>query len=190
MPNLLQNSPSAYLQQHAHNPVDWWPWGNEAWETAAAKGQWVVLSIGYSTCHWCHAMERDVFEQPAAAEAMSDFVCIKVDREERPDVDQVYMQAALAMNGNGGWPLNLSVLPDGRPIWAGTYLTLDRWMDLLQRIRTVRTTQPAAADDYGGFEGEDGAAEAAAAAEAAVLAEEEAGREKWVGNAVMMKGTK
>lgn len=148
MPNRLQNSPSAYLQQHAHNPVDWWPWGNEAWETAAAKGQWVVLSIGYSTCHWCHAMERDVFEQPAAAEAMSDFVCIKVDREERPDVDQVYMQAALAMNGNGGWPLNLIVLPDGRPIWAGTYLTLDRWMDLLQRIRTVRTTQPAAADDY------------------------------------------
>ena len=148
MPNRLQNSPSAYLQQHAHNPVDWWPWCNEAWETAAAKGQWVVLSIGYSTCHWCHAMERDVFEQPAAAEAMSDFVCIKVDREERPDVDQVYMQAALAMNGNGGWPLNLIVLPDGRPIWAGTYLTLDRWMDLLQRIRTVRTTQPAAADDY------------------------------------------
>ncbi|MDP4728977.1 MAG: DUF255 domain-containing protein [Schleiferiaceae bacterium] len=148
MPNRLHNSPSAYLQQHANNPVDWWPWGNEAWETAAAKGQWVVLSIGYSTCHWCHAMERDVFEQPAAAEAMSDFVCIKVDREERPDVDQVYMQAALAMNGNGGWPLNLIVLPDGRPIWAGTYLTLDRWMDLLQRIRTVRTTQPAAADDY------------------------------------------
>jgi hypothetical protein len=148
MPNRLHNSPSAYLQQHAHNPVDWWPWSNEAWETAAAKGQWVVLSIGYSTCHWCHAMERDVFEQPAAAEAMSDFVCIKVDREERPDVDQVYMQAALAMNGNGGWPLNLIVLPDGRPIWAGTYLPLDRWTDLLQRIRTVRTTQPATADDF------------------------------------------
>jgi len=148
MPNRLQNSPSAYLQQHAHNPVDWWPWGNEAWETAAAKGQWVVLSIGYSTCHWCHAMERDVFEQPVAAEAMSDFVCIKVDREERSDVDQVYMQAALAMNGNGGWPLNLIVLPDGRPIWAGTYLTLDQWLELLHRIRTVRTTQPATADDY------------------------------------------
>lgn len=148
MPNRLFNSPSAYLQQHAHNPVDWWPWSNEAWETAAATGQWVVLSIGYSTCHWCHAMERDVFEQPAAAEAMSDFVCIKVDREERPDVDQVYMQAALAMNGNGGWPLNLIVLPDGRPIWAGTYLPLDRWLDLLQRIRTVRTSQPATADDY------------------------------------------
>jgi uncharacterized protein YyaL (SSP411 family) len=73
MPNRLQNSPSAYLQQHAHNPVDWWPWCNEAWETAAAKGQWVVLSIGYSTCHWCHAMERDVFEKEEAALAMADY---------------------------------------------------------------------------------------------------------------------
>jgi uncharacterized protein YyaL (SSP411 family) len=148
MPNRLQNSASAYLQQHANNPVAWWPWSNEAWETAAAEGKWVVVSIGYSTCHWCHAMERDVFEKEEAALAMADFVCIKVDREERPDIDHTYMQAALAMNGQGGWPLNAIALPDGRPLWAGTYLPLDQWLALLDRIKTIQKEQPADAEHF------------------------------------------
>lgn len=148
MPNRLQYSASAYLQQHANNPVAWWPWSNEAWETASAEGKWVVVSIGYSTCHWCHAMERDVFEKEEAAKAMADFVCIKVDREERPDIDHTYMQAALAMNGQGGWPLNAIALPDGRPLWAGTYLPLDQWLALLDRIKTIQREQPGDAEGY------------------------------------------
>ncbi len=122
MPNRLANEPSPYLQQHAHNPVDWYPWGAEALERAGAEGRPILLSVGYSACHWCHVMERESFEDPDVAEAMNAaFVNIKVDREERPDVDQVYMKAVQAMTGQGGWPLTVFLTPEGEPYYGGTY---------------------------------------------------------------------
>ena len=121
--NRLSGETSRYLLQHADNPVDWYPWGDEAFETARATDRPVFLSIGYSSCHWCHVMERESFSDPGAASLMNDsFVCIKVDREERPDVDAVYMGLGMAMTGSGGWPLNMVLTPDGRPFFAATYL--------------------------------------------------------------------
>ena len=137
--NGLAQSDSAYLQQHAHNPVQWWPWSAESLEAAAAKGQWLLVSIGYSACHWCHVMEREIFEDAECAAYMNaHFRNIKVDREERPDVDQAYMAAALALSGQGGWPLNVVCLPDGRPIWASTYLPKDRWLAALAKLVEIR----------------------------------------------------
>jgi uncharacterized protein YyaL (SSP411 family) len=122
MPNRLINETSPYLLQHAHNPVDWHPWGEEAFERARAEGKPVFLSIGYSACHWCHVMEQESFENEAIAKLLNDnFVSIKVDREERPDVDAVYMDAVQAMSGHGGWPLSVFLTPDGRPFFGGTY---------------------------------------------------------------------
>jgi uncharacterized protein YyaL (SSP411 family) len=139
--NSLQFETSPYLLQHAHNPVNWYAWKSEAFDRARAEGKPVLVSIGYSTCHWCHVMERESFEDPAVAEFMNrHFVNIKVDREERPDVDQIYMEACQAINGSGGWPLNCFLLPDGRPFFAGTYYpprpayNRPSWMQLLQRI--------------------------------------------------------
>lgn len=120
--NRLQHETSPYLLQHAHNPVDWYPWGEEALTRAKQEDKPIIISIGYSTCHWCHVMERESFEDPAVANYMNEhFINIKVDREERPDLDQIYMEACQAMTGGGGWPLNCFLTPDGRPFYAGTY---------------------------------------------------------------------
>ena len=120
--NRLAGSASPYLLQHAHNPVDWYPWGEEALARARAEDRPILLSVGYAACHWCHVMERESFEDPeTAAEMNRDFVCVKVDREERPDVDAIYMDAVQAMTGSGGWPMTVFLTPDGRPFFAGTY---------------------------------------------------------------------
>jgi uncharacterized protein YyaL (SSP411 family) len=120
--NRLINEQSPYLRQHAHNPVDWYPWGEEALGRARAENKPILLSIGYSACHWCHVMERESFENEAIARVMNEnFVSIKVDREERPDLDQIYMDAVQLLTGRGGWPLTMFLLPDGRPFYGGTY---------------------------------------------------------------------
>ncbi|MGZ8637178.1 MAG: thioredoxin domain-containing protein, partial [Actinomycetota bacterium] len=120
--NRLATETSPYLLQHADNPVDWYPWGEEALERARAQDRPILLSIGYAACHWCHVMERESFEDEATAALMNEhFVSIKVDREERPDLDAIYMDAVQAMTGHGGWPLTAFLTPDGRPFYAGTY---------------------------------------------------------------------
>src|SRR5262245_44621287 len=122
MPNQLIHETSPYLLQHAHNPVEWYPWSEEAFERARKEDKPILLSIGYSACHWCHVMEHESFENEAIATLMNDnFVNIKVDREERPDVDQVYMNAVQAMTGSGGWPMTVFLLPTGEPFYGGTY---------------------------------------------------------------------
>ncbi len=122
MPNRLINETSPYLLQHAHNPVDWYPWGNEALRRAAAEDKPILLSVGYSACHWCHVMERESFEDPAISALMNErFVNIKVDREERPDIDSIYMTAVQAISGHGGWPMTVFLTPDGKPFYGGTY---------------------------------------------------------------------
>ena len=120
--NRLGNETSPYLLQHAHNPVNWYPWGDEAFAKARAEDKPVFLSIGYSACHWCHVMERESFEDTTTAEVLNrEFVSIKVDREERPDIDSIYMQAVQMMTGHGGWPMSMFLTPDGKPFYAGTY---------------------------------------------------------------------
>jgi hypothetical protein len=120
--NQLAKESSPYLLQHAHNPVDWYPWGDEAFAKAKREDKMIFLSVGYAACHWCHVMERESFEDPEIAKQMNEkFVCVKVDREERPDVDQIYMTAVQMISGNGGWPMSVFLLPDGRPFWGGTY---------------------------------------------------------------------
>ncbi|HSJ00372.1 MAG TPA: thioredoxin domain-containing protein, partial [Patescibacteria group bacterium] len=120
MPNRLADQTSPYLLQHAHNPVDWYPWGTEALERAKAEDRPIFLSIGYAACHWCHVMERESFENPETAALMNEhFVSIKVDREERPDLDDVYMAAVQAMTGSGGWPMSVFLTPDLRPFFGG-----------------------------------------------------------------------
>ncbi|HVZ80118.1 MAG TPA: thioredoxin domain-containing protein [bacterium] len=124
--NRLIHEKSPYLLQHAHNPVDWYPFGEEAFAKAKKEDKPILLSIGYSTCHWCHVMERESFEDEATAKLLNDdFVCIKVDREERPDVDQIYMNAVMALTGQGGWPLNVFLTPDLKPFYGGTYFAPD-----------------------------------------------------------------
>ncbi|MBK9107424.1 MAG: thioredoxin domain-containing protein [Saprospiraceae bacterium] len=138
--NHLVNETSAYLLQHAHNPVDWFPWNEEALQKAKTEKKLIVVSIGYSSCHWCHVMERESFSDTAVSRLMNaHFVNIKVDREERPDVDQIYMTACQIMNPDGGcgWPLNAITLSDGRPVWVGTYLNRDEWMNLLTQINDL-----------------------------------------------------
>jgi hypothetical protein len=120
--NRLAGEKSPYLLQHRHNPVDWYPWGPEAFEKAKREGKPIFLSIGYSTCHWCHVMERESCEDRATAAVLNDhFVSIKVDREERPDVDKIYMTYVQARTGSGGWPLNVFLTPDRQPFYGGTY---------------------------------------------------------------------
>ena len=122
MPNRLINETSPYLLQHAHNPVDWYPWGEEALERAKAEDKPILLSIGYSACHWCHVMERESFENESIANLMNEkFVSIKVDREERPDLDAIYMEAVQMLTGSGGWPMTVFLTPEGRPFYGGTY---------------------------------------------------------------------
>ncbi len=120
--NRLAHETSPYLRQHAGNPVDWYPWGAEALDRARAEDRPILLSIGYSACHWCHVMERESFEDDATAALMNErFVCIKVDREERPDLDAVYMDAVVALSGSGGWPMTVFLTPGGEPFFGGTY---------------------------------------------------------------------
>ncbi len=122
MPNRLIDETSPYLLQHAHNPVDWYPWGPEALELARMEDKPILLSVGYSACHWCHVMERESFEDPSIAAMMNQaFVCIKVDREERPDIDSIFMTAVQALSGSGGWPMTVFLTPDGKPYYGGTY---------------------------------------------------------------------
>src|ERR671914_2079143 len=122
MPNRLANETSPYLQQHAENPVDWYPWGEEAFERARREDKPVLLSVGYAACHWCHVMAHESFEDEATARVMNErFVNIKVDREERPDIDGIYMQAVQAMTGHGGWPMTVFLTPQGEPFYGGTY---------------------------------------------------------------------
>ncbi|MFD1769677.1 thioredoxin domain-containing protein [Sphingobacterium suaedae] len=149
MANKLQNENSPYLKQHAHNPVDWMPWGAEALEKAVKENKLILVSIGYSACHWCHVMERESFENPAIAETMNKFfVSIKVDREERPDIDQIYMIAVQLMTNAGGWPLNCICLPDGRPIYGGTYFRPHDWQQILLQIAKMWEETPDIALDY------------------------------------------
>jgi uncharacterized protein YyaL (SSP411 family) len=120
--NRLTNETSPYLLQHAANPVDWYPWGDEALTTARVENRPILLSIGYAACHWCHVMERESFEDAATARVMNErFVCVKVDREERPDLDSVYMDAVVALTGSGGWPMTVFLTPEGDPFFGGTY---------------------------------------------------------------------
>ncbi|MBI4236646.1 MAG: thioredoxin domain-containing protein, partial [Chloroflexi bacterium] len=122
MPNRLIGETSPYLLQHAHNPVDWYPWGEEALRRAREEAKPIFLSVGYAACHWCHVMERESFESEEIARALNEgFVCIKVDREERPDLDSIYMDAVQAMTGHGGWPLSVFLTPEGKPFFGGTY---------------------------------------------------------------------
>ncbi|GAB3181867.1 thioredoxin domain-containing protein [Telluribacter humicola] len=138
--NRLANETSPYLLQHAHNPVDWYPWGEEALSKAREENKPILVSIGYSACHWCHVMERESFEKEQIASIMNDnYICIKVDREERPDVDAVYMDALQAMGTRGGWPLNVFLLPDAKPFYGVTYLPPQNWANLLLSIKTAFT---------------------------------------------------
>ncbi|MBT5616050.1 MAG: thioredoxin domain-containing protein [Flavobacteriales bacterium] len=126
--NALVNETSPYLLQHAHNPVDWHPWNEQTLDKAKSEGKLLLISIGYSACHWCHVMEHESFEDAEVAKIMNDnFICIKVDREERPDIDQIYMTAVQLMNQRGGWPLNCVALPNGKPFWGGTYFRKEDW---------------------------------------------------------------
>ena len=141
--NRLANESSPYLLQHANNPVNWYPWGNEALGKAKAENKLVVISVGYAACHWCHVMEHESFEDASVAQVMNDFyVSIKVDREERPDVDQIYMDAAYTITGRGGWPLNVIALPDGRPVFAGTYFRRDDWVRILLYFKDLYQKEP------------------------------------------------
>ncbi len=146
--NRLQYESSPYLQQHAHNPVDWYAWKPEAFERARRENKPILVSIGYSTCHWCHVMERESFENPDVAAFMNEhFINIKVDREERPDVDAIYMEACQIMTGGGGWPLNCFLTPEGKPFYAGTYFpprpayNRPSWLQLLQHMANAWETK-------------------------------------------------
>jgi len=141
--NALIDELSAYLLQHAHNPVNWFPWAQQHLGQAKEEGKLLLISIGYASCHWCHVMERECFEDEEVASVMNaNFLNIKVDREERPDVDQVYMNALQLISGQGGWPLNMIALPDGRPIWGGTYFPKERWLQVLSQISTLAKDKP------------------------------------------------
>ena len=147
--NHLSNETSPYLLQHVYNPVDWYPWGKEALEKAKKEDKLLLISIGYSACHWCHVMEKESFEDLEVAKVMNEtFVCIKIDKEERPDIDQIYMNAVHLMRQRGGWPLNCIALPDGRPIWGGTYFKKDNWITEIQKVNNLYRENPQVVLDY------------------------------------------
>lgn len=147
--NALINETSPYLLQHAHNPVDWRSWSQDALDEAKEANKLVLVSIGYSSCHWCHVMEEETFENDSIAKLMNEnFINIKVDREERPDVDQVYMTAVQLMQGNGGWPLNVITLPNGKPLYGGTYHTTAQWGKVLSEISKLYNEDPEKAEKY------------------------------------------
>lgn len=150
--NELIYETSPYLLQHAHNPVNWKPWSQDAFKEAEEKNVLLVLSVGYSTCHWCHVMEEESFEDLEVAHLMNDkFVSIKVDREERPDLDMVYQTALQLVNGTGGWPMNAIILPDGSPIYLGTYSTKEEWKNILTKFSTEYETNPDKIKEYAGM---------------------------------------
>lgn len=150
MSNDLHRSKSLYLQQHAGNPVHWKMWDNAVLESAQAKNQLLIISIGYSSCHWCHVMEHESFEDQEVADLMNaHYTAIKVDREERPDIDARYMAAVQLMTGQGGWPLNCIALPDGTPVWGGTYFSKSDWMSALEQIATMYSNDPNTVIEYG-----------------------------------------
>ena len=141
--NNLKNETSPYLLQHVENPVNWNPWDKKYLVKAKKENKLVIISIGYASCHWCHVMERESFQDSTVAKLMNDkFISIKVDREERPDIDQVYMNAIQLITGSGGWPLNVITLPDGRPIWGGTYFSKGQWISALKQISEIYETEP------------------------------------------------
>jgi len=143
MPNRLINSTSPYLLQHAQNPVDWFPWGEEALQKAMSENKIILLSVGYSACHWCHVMEKNCFENEDIASVMNEnFVNIKVDREERPDVDQIYMDAIHMMGQRGGWPMNVFLTPDQLPFFGGTYFPPEQWKQILIEISNAHKIRP------------------------------------------------
>jgi len=149
VPNKLIHASSPYLLQHAYNPVEWYEWGEEALLKAKQENKLILVSIGYSACHWCHVMERESFELQEVAEVMNKhFVCIKVDREERPDIDQIYMMAVQLMTGSGGWPLNCICLPDQRPIYGGTYFKKDDWINILINVADLWENDAEKAEQY------------------------------------------
>ncbi len=147
--NELVNETSPYLLQHVHNPVNWKAWNKETLAEAKSENKLILISVGYAACHWCHVMEHESFEDSLVAQVMNkNFVNIKVDREERPDVDQVYMSAVQLMTGSGGWPMNVIALPDGRPVWGGTYFKKEQWMDALEQISKIYTEKPEKLYEY------------------------------------------
>jgi uncharacterized protein YyaL (SSP411 family) len=150
-PNSLINESSPYLQQHAYNPVKWIPWSDDVFEHAKKENKLVLISVGYSACHWCHVMEHESFEDEEVATIMNKyFINVKVDREERPDVDQVYMTAVQLMTQRGGWPLNCITLPDGRPIYGGTYFPKEQWKSILDSLHHLFENDKAKAEEYAG----------------------------------------
>src|ERR671926_1771865 len=147
--NRLAHETSPYLLQHKHNPVDWWPWGPEALTEAQAANKPILLSVGYAACHWCHVMAHESFEDPGVAAVMNElFVNIKVDREERPDVDHIYMSALHLLGERGGWPLTMFLTPAGEPFWGGTYFPKDArfgraaFVDVLREIARLFREEP------------------------------------------------
>ena len=141
--NLLAQETSPYLLQHAHNPVDWRAWNDQTLEVAKKDKKLMIVSIGYAACHWCHVMERESFEDSAVAAVMNkNYINVKVDREERPDVDQIYINAVQLLTGSAGWPLNVITLPDGRPVWGGTYFKKEDWTNVLKQIQKVYKENP------------------------------------------------
>lgn len=147
--NSLINETSPYLLQHAHNPVNWHAWNEESLAKAKTENKLILISVGYSACHWCHVMEHESFENEEVAKIMNEnFICIKVDREERPDIDQIYMNAVQLITGRGGWPLNCFALPDGRPFYGGTYFQKGQWVELLTNITKEYKTNPSKVEEY------------------------------------------
>ncbi|MEZ4803303.1 MAG: thioredoxin domain-containing protein [Gelidibacter sp.] len=147
--NQLIKETSPYLLQHAHNPVNWYAWNDETLSVAKKENKLIVISVGYAACHWCHVMEHESFENEEVAQVMNDhYVSIKVDREERPDIDQVYMNAVQLMTGAGGWPMNVVALPDGRPVWGGTYFRKEQWINALEQISNLYKTNSEKLNDY------------------------------------------
>jgi len=147
--NELNNEKSLYLKQHSTNPVDWMPWSRNALSLAKSQKKLIIISVGYSSCHWCHVMEEETFSDEGAAKIMNEkFINIKVDREERPDIDELYMNSLVLMTGSGGWPMNIIALPDGSPIWGGTYLPKDNWINVLNQINDLYTTRYEDVLDY------------------------------------------
>ncbi|MGK0386131.1 MAG: hypothetical protein ACI849_000738 [Patiriisocius sp.] len=141
--NLLVHETSPYLLQHAHNPVDWRAWNDETLATAKKEKKLMIVSIGYAACHWCHVMERESFEDSAVAAVMNkNYISVKVDREERPDVDQIYINAVQLLTGSAGWPLNVITLPDGRPVWGGTYFRKKDWVNALEQMQELYKESP------------------------------------------------
>jgi uncharacterized protein YyaL (SSP411 family) len=148
-PNRLIHEKSPYLLQHALNPVDWHPWGEEAFAKAYREDKLIFLSVGYSTCHWCHVMAHESFEDAEVARLLNDtFICVKVDREERPDIDKIYMRACQMLTGSGGWPLTVIMTPDKQPVFAATYIPKESRFGRTGMLDLVPAKVPHAPSDH------------------------------------------